>query len=266
MTYRIVFSDVDGTLLTTEHKMLPGTKEGILALKEKGIPFVIVSGRGPSGIYPIFEEYGFSCPIISFSGTLILDENRQVVYETGFTKEYTRRLLKVLETFEPDLSWNIYSRERWIVKNIKDARVMEESAIIKAQPEEGSVDSLPDNAYIGKALCICEPEKILEIERKVKEAFPELSIMLSSERLIEIMPSGITKGTAIRELCRLWNIPIEETVAFGDHYNDVAMLETVGMPVLMGNAPEELQHRFTNITDDCDHEGIYKALVNSGMI
>ena len=80
------------------------------------------------------------------------------------------------------------------------------------------------------------------------------------------MPSGITKGTAIRELCRLWNIPIKETVAFGDHYNDVAMLETVGMPVLMGNAPEELQHRFTNITNDCDHEGIYKALVNTGMI
>ena len=266
MSYKIVFSDVDGTLLDTGHKMLPGTKKAIESLKKSGIPFVIVSGRGPTGIYPIFADNNFSCPLISFSGTLILDEDRKIVYETGFDRERMRQIVEVLETFEPDLSWNIYSRERWIVKDTKDPRVMEEAAIIKAQPEEGNVDSLPEDAYIGKALCICEPAMILEIEKALKNAFPELSIMLSSERLIEIMPPGITKGTAIRELCRLWNIPLEETLAFGDHYNDVAMLETVGMPVLMGNAPEELKNRFTYITDDCDHEGIQQALVKLGMI
>ena len=71
MDLEIVFSDVDGTLLNSEHKMLDGTKYAIQKLQKKDIPFVIISARSPSGIYPILEENGFSCPIICYSGALI---------------------------------------------------------------------------------------------------------------------------------------------------------------------------------------------------
>ena len=60
---RIVFSDVDGTLLNSRQEITPLTERAIKALKEKGIPFVITSARSPSGIYPILNEYGFNCPI-----------------------------------------------------------------------------------------------------------------------------------------------------------------------------------------------------------
>ena len=53
MDLEIVFSDADGTLLNSEHKMLEGTKYAIQKLQEKDIPFVIISARSPSGIYPI---------------------------------------------------------------------------------------------------------------------------------------------------------------------------------------------------------------------
>lgn len=70
---RIVFCDVDGTLLNNKHRMLDSTREAIKSLQSKDIPFVIVTARGPSGVYPIFERYKFVCPIVCYSGALMID-------------------------------------------------------------------------------------------------------------------------------------------------------------------------------------------------
>lgn len=56
---KIIFSDIDGTLLNSEHKITPLTQSAIQKLKEKNLPFVIISARSPSGIYPILQEYDF---------------------------------------------------------------------------------------------------------------------------------------------------------------------------------------------------------------
>ena len=58
---KVVFSDVDGTLLDSSHRMSPATREAICAVQARGIPFVIVSARSPSGVYSILEDYHFSC-------------------------------------------------------------------------------------------------------------------------------------------------------------------------------------------------------------
>lgn len=72
--------------------------------------------------------------------------------------------------------------------------------------------------------------------------------------------------TLVKILCDLWDVPVEKAIAFGDNYNDVEMLETVGAPFLMGNAPEELKTRFTNITDTNNQDGIYKGLLKAGLL
>ena len=69
---RIVFSDIDGTLLDSGNRMTPLTERAVKDLAGRGIPFVIISARSPSGIYPILEEYGLRCPIIAYSGALAL--------------------------------------------------------------------------------------------------------------------------------------------------------------------------------------------------
>ena len=107
---------------------------------------------------------------------------------------------------------------------------------------------------------------ILRLEEFLKADFPELSIVRSADFLLEIMRGGITKSTAVRELGRQWDIPAEQTAAFGDHFNDADMLRVVGEPWLMDNAPAEMKREFGNVTASNDEEGIYKALVGMGLI
>ena len=266
MNYEIVFSDVDGTLLNSNHIILPSTLAAIEQLQKRHIEFVIISARSPSGIYPILKRFGFVCPIICYSGALILDKDRKPLYSTGFSKYTGKKIVNYIESNHLDCTWNIYSMDTWIVKDRMDKRVQLEESIVQAEAINGSIDMLDDNALIGKILCMCNPDHILNIEQQLRNAFPELSIAKSSATLLEIMAGNINKSTAVKKLCNILNIPLENTIAFGDNYNDVEMLNTVATPFLMGNAPSELKSAFKNITYDNDTDGIARALASLKLI
>lgn len=262
---KIVFSDVDGTLLNSEHEITPLTRQSIEKLQGEGIPFVIISARSPSGIYPILDTYGFKCPIIAYSGALILDEKKNVLFHKGMGKPTARKIIDFLERSGFDLAWSAYSLDQWIVKDKSDPRIMEEERIVKAQAVQGTVDAAAD-AQINKILCICSPQDILEIEERLKKAFSDCSIVKSADYLLEIMEKGITKAAAVQKLCRMWNIDTADAVAFGDNYNDAEMLEAVGAGFLMGNAPEELKGRISLHTLDNNQDGIYHALLQLNLV
>lgn len=260
MDFKIVFSDVDGTLLNSNHRMLEGTLKAIRELKERKIPFVIVTARGPSGVYPIFRRYNFICPIVCYSGALILDEDGKVIYSKGVRKDIAEKIVDFIEGSGFDCTWNVYSLDSWLVNNKSDPRVINEENIVEAQATVGSVSDLPEGSDVGKILCMCNPDKTDEIEAGLKKKFPTLSIVRSSDILVEIMERGVSKGHSVNIICEKWGIKPEDAIAFGDHYNDIEMLKAVGMPFLMKNAPEELKEQFPNITDSNDDEGIYNAL------
>lgn len=265
MDFKIVFSDIDGTLLNSKHRMLKGTLDAVFALKKANIPFVIVTARGPSGVRPIFKRYGFTCPMICYSGALIIDENDKIIYSEGFGADDARAIISYIETEEFDCTWNIYSEELWIVNDRSDSRVRTEEDIVEVCATEGSIELLPQDAIIGKLLCMCEPEAICEIENELKKRFPNLSIVKSSDVLLEIMGKGITKAGGVRHVCSDMNIPPEKAVAFGDHFNDAEMLRSVGIPFLMGNAPEEMKKEFSCVIGSNDEESISEALKSIGL-
>ena len=84
---RAVFSDVDGTLLNSAHRVTPRTAEWIRKLGEMDIPFVIVSARSPSGIYPIMKRNGFQSALIAYSGALIMDKDRNILYNRQIPRD-----------------------------------------------------------------------------------------------------------------------------------------------------------------------------------
>lgn len=262
---KIVFSDVDGTLLDHRHKITPLTLKAIRDLQAKGIPFVIVSARSPSGIYPILEEYGFTCPIIAYSGALILDEDRNVLFHKGMEKALAERIVGALEDSPFDVTWSVYALDEWIIKDKDDPRIIKEERIVKAQAVQGSVASTAADR-ISKILCICDPAETRGVEELLKKLFPACAIVPSADFLLEVMEGGVSKAAAVKRACGLWDIPLADAVAFGDYYNDADMLEAVGSGFLMGNAPAQLRERIHLLTDDNDHDGIYHALVRKKLV
>lgn len=263
---QIVFSDIDGTLITPDHKVTPRTKEAILKLKDNNIPFVLVSARSPSGIYTIMKQIGIKCPIIAYSGGLVLDENGKELYSNGFSKSLAKEVIDYIEDHNLDLSYNAFSNDTWVVKTRDDERIIWQEGVVEFESTPGGIDILKDTDPIHKFLLICNPHKTLEIEKELQDAFPNLTIVKSGKRLIEVMEKGVSKEIGVKTYAQFLNIDIKDCMAFGDNYNDLEMLLSVGTPIIMGNAPDDLKSKFSIIAKDNKSDGIYYALKDLKII
>lgn len=81
MQYKIVFSDIDGTVLTSSHHVLPSTTLAVKELLQKSIPFVLVSARMPQAIRTVTDEMNVNIPMISYGGALVLDDRQNILYD-----------------------------------------------------------------------------------------------------------------------------------------------------------------------------------------
>lgn len=264
MTKTIVFSDIDGTLLTSDLRISTATLAAVKQLASKGVPFVIVSARGPMAIAPLVAKYGIKCAEICYSGALLLDEDGNELYHKPLGKEAAKNVLAFLKTLPYDTSTCVYSPDQWISPNRNDLRVQSEERIVEAQSTEGTVDDIVGE--VSKLLVVTSAEELDAVEAAVKNRFTDCTVVRSGSFMLEVMAGGVNKAEGVKLYCRLKGVSPSDCIAFGDHYNDVEMLQCVGKGYLMGNAPQALLDKLPLHTADNNHDGIAVALEKSNLI
>lgn len=242
--YKAVFCDIDGTLLTDDKKLLPEVIEAVQRLvKEKEIPFILVSGRSPLGIFPVQEQLGIEGPVIAFGGGYVSDENRNKIYEKGLDKETALKIEEIVNTEKPDAALNFYNGLDWFTNDLSHPKEQWEAKSIGITPIEAKVeDAIKDGAVVNKLMFAGEETAIDDLNISLKERFPELHIVKSLPILLEVLNGNVQKSNGIELICQNLNLSPEEIVTIGDNYNDLDMLEMAGLPVVMANAPEEVKH------------------------
>lgn len=260
--YKMVFCDIDGTLLDSEHRISQGTRQKIQELGREGIPFVLVSARMPSGIYSIQRELGIKAPIVCYSGALILNEQGNPIKTVGIEREKAILIESFVEREWSHVCCSAFCYDDWISDNIHDKWIVQEQSITASVPVEGKIsDLIPEEGHIHKLLCMGEAGAISDLTDALKEKFSGLTIYRSKDTYLEIMDGDVSKSKAVKYLCKDYGIPIEATVSFGDNFNDVDMLLATGTSFAMGNAPAEVKRRVQNVTLDNDHEGVLAGLI-----
>ncbi|MCI9067231.1 MAG: HAD family phosphatase [Lachnospiraceae bacterium] len=259
--YRAVFCDIDGTLLTRDHRVTPDTAKKVRELSEGGIPFVLTSSRMPAAIYPIQEEIGFRGPVISYGGGLVLDEDRRPLASIGLSQSLAAELWKEFPPETEESCFCAYSGDLWMVTDRRHPLVRAEEEITSVCAAEGTWGELLSGAAPIHKLWGVGPEELLdETAERLRERFPQCIFCKSAPHLLEIMDGRASKSQAVHILCREWGISPAQTVSFGDNYNDVDMLRAAGHGVAMGNAPEAVKAAASEVTEDNDHEGLLLAL------
>lgn len=258
--WRAVFSDIDGTLIGSDKRMSPATAEALRACAERGVLVTLSSSRSPQGIEPLVRDNDLRCCISAFGGGLLLDEGRRVLARHGFSPQTACDVVGFLERGGYDVTWNVYTAKEWIVRDATDPRVRREEDLVRTTARDGRPEDLDSGDVVCKLLLMSEPEDSPTIERDLRAAFPQLAVTRSSDILVEVNARGVNKGVAVRELCEARGIDVADTIAFGDNYNDLRMLEAAGLSVVMGNAPADIRRDAGMVTDDNDHDGVAHAL------
>ena len=264
---KIVFSDIDGTVLTSQHVVTSQTKDAVKKLVAKAIPFVLVSARMPEAIYPITEDMGIKMPIICYSGAYVLDKEGRELASTYMASVPVRKLLAEIGEKFPAVTVNFYSAHHWYVTDKQDVRVRREEEITSAQAEQANFDSLLAQGTLPhKILLMAEPADCAAAEKYFQQHYPQFQVARSSDILLEIMDGAVSKAAGIEVILKDYGLDKSEALSFGDNYNDLAMLEYTGMSVAMGNAPDDVKAVAKAVTLSNNDSGIAAFLTGQKII
>lgn len=273
--YKIVFIDLDGTLLNDEKRV---SEEDIMILnkayEEKGLLPVVTTGRLLASAEYVANIIGDCCKkyIIAANGAIVkkCDDNTYIT-EEYISKEHALDIIQYcknnnLEILVADRNETItedkgrindkaYARigvyynfeeniERYIKNN--DAKI----ATITAIGGESKLNELRE--HINKMNTL-QVSNICEYKRKINGQFV-------THCYVDIMRKGFTKAEGMSKLLNMLNIKKEEAIAIGDGGNDLEMYEKAGLKVAMSNSVDLLKRKADYITASNNESGVAKAI------
>lgn len=257
---KIIFSDIDGTLINSEFQVTEKTKNSIQRAVNQGIIFVPVSARMPEAIKPIMDSIGITSPIISYNGALIQNQGEETIASHPMETQTAQEICRFVQQEYPKIAWNVYSFHSWYAMNRQHEWVAREEEIVGLESKEASLLDLANLEAVHKVLLMGEPKGIAALENDLKKRYSDLSISQSAPYFIEVMAKGIEKGQAVRTFTDYLDVDRTATIAFGDNYNDLDMLKTVGKGFVMSNGPAAVREAIGNVTADNNHDGIAEIL------
>ena len=248
---KFLFFDIDGTLYDSNKQLPASAKEAVIEAKRNGHEVFIATGRAPFMIEDVLKELEIDS-YICFNGQYVVYKNEVVSHS-----EIDQEQLKLVSLFAKKKNHPVvYMNAEKMIASIAYHPYVEESISTLKIPHPKYEEDFFLNQQIYQALVFCS----IEEENAYHENFPNLKFVRWHRVSVDILPNGASKAKAIKFLCEKYNIPIEDTIAFGDGLNDIEMLDAAGFSVAMGNAHEEALKRAKHITAHVDEDGLMTAM------
>lgn len=263
MKYKLMVTDIDDTLLTSDKRITDRVKESLIKAQDCGVKLAIASGRLPIGVKPYYDALGIrerGGYYLAFNGGLILDSEDKVVHGTVLERKYLDSIYHALRPF--DVTVLAHQHDKIFTDNNQNSYAYTEPEALHLPLN--IVDNLLDYVDwdLHKILIAGEPEILREVEPFLKEQFgEELDIFFSAPFFLDVMPRGVNKGAGVRYIAEKLGIGMDEVIACGDSGNDISMVEAAGLGVAMKNGEADLRAVADYVTEhDCDHDGIAEVV------
>ena len=258
---RLFLSDLDGTILTTEKKIMPGTMTALRNFVDCGGHFAICTGRDINSALKVYYDLELNLKgsyVVAYNGGQIYDvDNNKTIFREGIEKSLALDIFKLakeygihVHTYNDDFILSVAYNECMDFYR----RVIKTPLIV--------ADDISDFINVPPCKIICielhDHEKQERFKEIVEERFGDaLDLMYSNDYYLELIPKGSGKGSALIRLRELLGIDRKCTMAAGDGENDMSMIEAAGLGVAMINAPENVKAVADVVTSqDNDHDGL----------
>lgn len=250
MKFKAICTDIDGTLLNAERELSPATLDILRRAKER-VPLILASSRMPAAMRHLQAELGIlGSPLVCYNGGYVIHfpegaTEPVVLHSTPIPLEACKAIHQLAQGTEVHVS--LYHADEWYVP-AQDQWAAREANNTKVQPTLADFeDVFADWAARGigahKVMCMGPADEIEAITQHLAAHFGEtLNLYRSKPTYLEIAHRSISKRTALQLLLdHVYPLQWEDLVAFGDNYNDIEMLEAVGLGVAVGNAKDEVK-------------------------
>lgn len=263
MSYRLIVSDLDDTLLNEQGALSPATLEAVEKARDAGAEIALASGRMPCAMRAYARQLHVNLPMISYNGAeLTHPESGEIIYRLHIPLNDSLELLRYCEQLR--LHVQAYVGDEFLTPQANQSAVDYQEMLhhlagmrVTNRPLSECVTTPQP-----KLLIISDKERVPKLLELLRARFGErVSFTSSKPHYIECVSPLADKGRARRALCDRLSVRPEEVIAFGDGLNDVSMLKVAGLGCAMANAREEVRAQADQTVPSNREDGVAQTIM-----
>lgn len=258
---KLVFSDVDNTLVSHENPFSDQLREAITLLNKNNIEFVMCSGRPTMNLVTVAKRFindGLKLNyVVGFNGAEVYDLNKdQIISSNALTQDDVIKITKVLGDLSVD--YLTYNEDKIYATDV-------DNEFAKKERDLTELVVLPQTEKLSspKILGLVDPSIMDVTIAKVKDALPEYFVVSSTPYFIEITAFGVSKGTGLKQMADILQLNINpDVMCCGDAGNDLSMFELCDHAVAVANAVDEIKAHASIVVESATDNGIAKYIID----
>lgn len=267
MKKRMLFLDLDGTLLNDAKQITDGNRAALDRALERGHGVIITTGRPLKSAMDQAHKLGMDrpgCYLIAYNGAVVYDwAQEKQIFSRTLSMDAVHRVFDMVngqgEHIQTYDTWDVLVEQRCddaAVRRYCELIVMDFKVIEDVHKDlvEEPVKCLVINYH--------EQAGLLKIQDWIRRNMAaDVDCFFSCDQYLEVVPKGMSKGEAVKMLCAMLDVDIADAVAVGDAANDLSMIETAGIGVAMANGTNDVKAIADYVTvRDNNHDGIAEVV------
>ena len=261
---RLLLSDVDGTLITSQKVLTDRAVAAVHRLHEAGIGFTITSSRPPPGLGMFVAPLAITLPLGAFNGGLFCDPQLRVLEQHPVPEATVGPMIERIAASGLDV-W-VYRADKWLVRSATGPHVEHESGVVQFTPTVVSdFDDLIAGKYVDQVSKIVgvsdDHALVAELATQVVAEFGDrVSATRSQAYYLDVTHPQANKGAVVDYLANALDIPRKAIATIGDGQNDTLMFARSGVSIAMGNCASGVRTMATYGTASNDDDGFALAI------
>jgi Cof subfamily protein (haloacid dehalogenase superfamily) len=257
---KVIISDLDGTLLNTEHQISAYTKSVFQKLHSENYLIIVATGRHHLDALPIVESLGCPVYLVTSNGARIHSPAKELLFSFDISSDAIKSVLDL--DIDPEFTTVLFKEEVWQT-NKENKKLNSFQTVMNYPPEIVDFNFVEDLSAIKLFFTHNSHQKLVELKDKIMEDHSDdFHFAFSLPFCLEFMDKSVDKSVAILKILEIENYTFEESMAFGDGFNDERMLVSAGKSLIMENAVESLKNKLPllEVIFSNDNDGVAKYL------
>lgn len=259
-TPRLIFSEIDNTLVGPNYSLSDETISAIRKQIIHGNLFVPVSNRMPKAMMSVVSKITTASPLIAYDGALVLDEMGQPLNSQFMDIATAQKICTAVEK-HPNLIWNIYSGYNWLTKDTENFYVQKQVTLTNVKPFPTTIEHFNELKGVHKISIMGKKHELAQLSKEIMPS-NDLTISFFNDHTLDILAPNVSRAKGVKIMADFFAISLKDCISFGSLKQDQDMLAEIGNSYVTNLAPTILKNQFQTIPQKDNQPNFAQILAN----